>query len=219
MDLNEVYIKLNNGQIFEFKEQPVINFSCPKCANNLVKYSLTNGERQCKCSQEYLYDDGDTINVPKKYWLQADTSMMFGTCKTCEERIVLINTIVLDRKLQNDILNKNFKDCFVIYSEDDIIKDFKESKQYSIVLNDITIGKVIIYNKATINKDAVHGLLEDVNRNIALASLECLSENEDMNISNIGICNGHYENKAQLGVWQKSSDIAIKLINSIVELL
>ncbi len=108
--------------------------------------------------------------------------MMFGICKNCGENIALINTIILDRKLHNDILDKNFQNCFVVYSEDDIIKDFKQSKQYSIILNNITIGKVIIYEKATINKDAVHGLLKDVNRNIALASLECLYENEDMNI-------------------------------------
>lgn len=219
MNLKEVYIRLNNGQIFEFKEQPVIDFNCPKCKNHLVKFSLTSGETKCDCTQEYLYDDGDTINVPKKYWLQADTAMMFGTCKNCGEKIALINTIILDSKLHNDILDKNFKDCFVVCSEDDIIRDFKESKQYSIVLNDTTIGKVIIYKKATINKDAVHGLLKDVDRNIALASLECLSENEDMNISNIGICNGHYKNKTQLEIWQKSSNIAINLINSIMKLL
>ncbi|APU87189.1 hypothetical protein NPD8_3863 (plasmid) [Clostridium botulinum] len=219
MNFNDVYIRLNNGQTFEFKEQSVIDFSCFKCKNHLVKFSLTNGEKQCECTQDYLYDDGDTINVPKKYWLQAETAMMFGTCKNCGENIALINTIILDRKLHNDILDKNFQNCFVVYSEDDIIKDFKQSKQYSIILNNITIGKVIIYEKATINKDAVHGLLKDVNRNIALASLECLYENEDMNIPNVGICNGHYKSETQLKVWQRSSDIAINLINSIMKLL
>ncbi len=31
MNFNDVYIRLNNGQTFEFKEQSVIDFSCSKC--------------------------------------------------------------------------------------------------------------------------------------------------------------------------------------------
>ena len=81
------------------------------------------------------------------------------------------------------------------------------------------IGRVIIYKKATIDKKSIHGLLEDIERNVALVSLECLPENENMSIFGIGVCNGHFETEDQYDLWQKSSVIAEKLINSVTELL
>ena len=217
LNINEIYELLNDTQNFELKEKSSIDFDCPKCQNHLIKFSLKNGERHCEYRQKYLYDDGDTINIHKKYWLKADASMMFGACENCGEKIALINTVILDKELNSGVLSKSFKDCFVVYSEDDLINDFKDVKQYAIELNNTTIGKVVIYKNAIINKNAVHGLKRDVRSDIAVASLDCLSESEDMNISDIGVCNGHVKNKNQFDIWQKSSNIAEKLIDSIVQ--
>ena len=40
-----------------------------------------------------------------------------------------------------------------------------------------------------------------------------------MSIFGIGVCNGHFETEDQYDLWQKSSAIAEKLINSVTELL
>lgn len=40
-----------------------------------------------------------------------------------------------------------------------------------------------------------------------------------MNISDIGICNGHFRNERQWEVWEEASTIAEDLINSVAELL
>ncbi|NFN06062.1 hypothetical protein FDB50_15265 [Clostridium botulinum] len=219
MKLDEVYTRLRNNENFKFTEQAVIKFNCPKCSKNLLETSLKHGKIEYKCPQKYLYYDGDTIKIPKKYWLKADFGMMFGSCESCDEQIALIHTTVLDKDINNDVLERDFQDAFSIFIEDDIINDFKEAKQYCISLDNATIGKVVIYKKAIINKNAVHGLLENIERNIALASLECLSEDEAMRVSDMGICNGHYKNENQFNVWQKSALIAEKLISSVSKLL
>jgi hypothetical protein len=219
LNINEVYIRLNNNENFQFKEQSAIDFYCSSCKRHLVKISLVNGKRIYKGQQKYLYYDGDTIDIPKKYFLKANTSMMFGSCESCGNTISLINAVILNENLNNDDLIEDFKNCFMVFSEDDMISDFKEAKQYSIILHDITIGKVVIYKDAIINKNGVHGLKNNVKRDIALATLECLSENEKMNISNIGICNGHFENENQWEIWQEASEITEQLINSVEELL
>lgn len=219
MDINEVYVRLNNEEPFTFKEESSIDFDCPECKKHLVNFSLVNGKREYESPQECLYDDGDTIDVPQKYWLKADTEMMFGVCNNCKNKIALINTVVLDRDIDKADIDEDLKGCFMVYSEDDVIKDFEDVKQYAIKLNDISIGKVIVYKKATLNKSAFHGLLKDINRNIALASLECLAQRENMNILNLGICNGHFKNEEQWEIWKEASSISEDLINAIAELL
>lgn len=219
MNINEVYTRLTNNEVLLFEEQPLIDFECSNCKNHLLKIFLDKGKLTYECPQEFLYADGDTINTPKDYWLRADTSMMFGRCDNCDSNIALINTILLDKELDSEILDEGFKECFVIFNEEELIKDFKEVKQYKIILNNETIGKVVVYKNATINECAVHGLVKEVERNVALASLECLSLNENMFISDIGICNGHFENENQAEIWEKSSNIAIKFITFLDNLL
>ncbi|WP_315074462.1 hypothetical protein [uncultured Clostridium sp.] len=216
MYIDEIYIRLLNNECFEFKEEQIINFNCSKCGRVLLEISLKDDKVQYNSPQEYLYYDGDSVNIPEKYWLKVDTGMMFGSCENCGKQIALIHANVLDKNIDNNVLSE---ESFMICNEDDMIKDFAQVKQYAIFLNHIVIGKVIVYKAAIINKNAVHWLLEDIERNVALASLECVSEDESMKISDLGICNGHYRNENQFNVWQKSSLIVEKLATSLVELL
>ena len=219
MNINEIFAKLKKEEKFEYRKQETVKFYCSNCKNELLESKLENENTECKCKQEYLYYDGDTINTDKKYWLKSDSAMMFGTCENCNEQIALIGITVLNKDINNDSLSEGYKDCFTVFSEDDMIKKFKEVMQYAIYLDNMQIGRVIIYKKATIDKKSIHGLLEDIERNVALVSLECLPENEDMSIFGIGVCNGHFETEDQYDLWQKSSVIAEKLINSVTELL
>lgn len=219
MEINELWSILNKGEKFEYKEKNSLNFHCSNCKNHLLDIKLKDNKVEHESSQKYLYDDGDTINIDDDYLLRADTTMMFGECKECSSQIALISATVLDENINTDDLKNEFKECFVVFSEDNIIKDFKEIKQYGIYLNKTQIGKTVIYRNATINKEAIHGLLNDIERNIALISLECLSLNENMNVSDMGVCNGHYENESQYTIWEKSSIIAKALIISATELI
>lgn len=217
MNINEIYSRLCNKENFEITEQSVTKFNCPKCKKELLTISLLkDGKPQYKSPQKYLYDDGDIINLPQKYWLKVDREMAFGTCHDCNNEIGLIDVNVLDKKIDK----KSIKyDCFTIRDQGELINSFKEVKQYSLSLNNKVIGSVIVYKKAIINKDAVEGLLENIERNIALVSLECLDEKEDMKVSGMGICNCSCKNEKQFDVWQKGSLIAEKLINSVEKLL
>lgn len=218
MNINEIYAKLKSEK-FEYRKQETIKFYCSNCKDELLEVKLKDGKVKYKYQQEYLYYDGDTININKKYWLKSDATMLFGTCEKCNEQIASINIVVLDKNINNNSLSEEYKEYFIVFSEDDMIKDFKEVIQYAIYLDNTQIGKVIIYKEAIIDKESIDGLLEDIERNVALVSLECLPENENMSVLDIGICNGHFERENQYDVWQKSSVIAEKLIDSVTELL
>lgn len=219
MKINDVYNRLKNGEEIKYEEKEISKFYCPKCKKFLLGFELKEGNVECKTSQKTIYYDGDTININEKYYPRVDAMLCLGICENCGQQLALINLIILDKDIDNDSLEDDMKDVFCIFSEDDIIKQFKEVRHYGIYFDNIQIGKAFTYKKAIINKECVHGLTEDIERNITLLSLECLAENEDMKILDIGICNGHYERESQYNVWEKVSFIAEKVINSVTDIL
>lgn len=210
MQIQEIYEKLKNNQSFEFKEQSIIKFNCPHCGKELIKHSLYKNHTSQDTNQEYLYDDGDTIDMPEKYWMENDCSMMIGECDTCGNKIGLINIDAI-----NEPINKDIKtDFFMITNKNDLIKKFDTAKQYAVILNNQTIGIAIIYRNAILNKKSVSNkeISNDITRNITMLSLECLDVKTEMNVPGIGVCNGHYETKEQISIWQQASYISEELI-------
>ena len=219
MDISEIYSSLKNGKNFEYIQEDSISFHCANCKKELLEVEFIDGKSEHNAYQRYLYDDGDTIVIDEKYYPRGDSQMSFGSCKKCDSQIASISAAVLDKNVSSSCLSEEFKDCFVVYSEEDLVSSFKKAYQYMVCLNNAKIGVATIYKNAIVNKDNVHGLLENINTNIAVVSLECLSENETMSISDFGICNGHFENESQYDIWKKASFITTELIESVEKFL
>ena len=160
MNINEIYDNISKNESFKFIEKETINYICPKCGNNLLKNSLISNKIEQECSQKYLYDDGDIINISKEYSLKADAEMTIGSCQNCNQKISSIQVILLDKDLDKNYLAKEFSDIFIVYSKNDMISNYKDLKQYCISINNVVVGDVIIYKQAVINKNSVYGLLK-----------------------------------------------------------
>lgn len=210
MNMDKIYSCIIKGENFKLIEQDSIEFKCPKCRENLFQSSLKHGKIECKSSQEYLYDDGDTINVSEENLLKTDTEMMFGYCENCNQQISGIHLVVLDKNLDNKDLEDSFSNMFVIYDSGNMISSFDHLKQYGVCIDNTIIGNVLVYKNAIINKNSVYGLLKDVRRNISIIYLHCLSSDIDLNSNGIGVCNC----KDDSDIWEKASAIVENLINS-----
>lgn len=220
MTLYEVfYLSVIKRKNIEMKERNVVSFSCPQCKKHLVTHEFIDNKKNLQYDQKYLYYDGDTVYVKDEIINRLYADMNFGACEKCGHQITCISTDILDRDVyEYEDINNN-TNCFFVLNEDEFIKDFDTAKQYELLINNIAIGYMIIYKNAVLNKDELCDVSTDITRNLCQIELTCLSNDTDMNYSNIGVCNGHYINNSQRSVWEMAAKVVENIYNEMKELI